>query len=131
MKWYKDLPTKPGLWWYKENEEAGAVLHNIDICTLVDEKGPYTGAVLIDWRQQAPNGYWAGPVRPPKFEKPKVKPEYGWPRFRDIPEPERTAFRKFMVGQTCPFIPGLEPGESDFYFPWDYDNFKSKNPVFD
>jgi hypothetical protein len=48
-----------------------------------------------------------------------------WPRIRDLPEAEREPFRVALIGQTCPLVDGVPMSEQDFYYPWDYDRWKS------
>jgi hypothetical protein len=47
-----------------------------------------------------------------------------WPRIKDLPEDEQLPFRKWLVGQTCPYIVGVSYDEQDGYYQWDYDDWK-------
>lgn len=38
---------------------------------------------------------------------------------------------EWMAHQTMPLVEGIPMEEQDFYYPWDYKNWKSKNPVWD
>lgn len=49
-----------------------------------------------------------------------------FPRIRDLPKKEQKAFRKFLYGQTVPVVEGVPVEDQDFYYSWDYDNFKRK-----
>ena len=56
-----------------------------------------------------------------------------WPRIRDLSKQEQEPFSKFLHGQTVPWVPGLEGKDQDFYYPWDYENWKRQpaNRYFD
>jgi hypothetical protein len=49
-----------------------------------------------------------------------------WPRLRDLPESERTAFEEWLRGQTVPIDPSLPdtPEEQDCYYMHDYERWK-------
>lgn len=47
-----------------------------------------------------------------------------WPRIRDLPERERELFTRFLEGQTRPWVTDVPEADQDFYYPWDYQNWK-------
>lgn len=50
-----------------------------------------------------------------------------WPRVRDLPKEEQKPFCKFLSGQTRPVCDDTLPqSEWDWYYPWDYENWKRK-----
>lgn len=51
------------------------------------------------------------------------KPEVKWPRLRDLPADQRTAFNRWLLGQTCPWLEGIPESEQDGYFPGDYERW--------
>lgn len=57
--------------------------------------------------------------------------KYPWPRLRDLPEPERAAFRKALGGQTVPWVDGVPQEDQDFFYPWDYERWKAGRPPLD
>lgn len=50
-------------------------------------------------------------------------------RVSECPENERAALTRWMVGQTAPLIPGLDP--QDAVYLWDYEQFKRGGKPFD
>ena len=56
---------------------------------------------------------------------------YDWPRIRDLPIHEQVPFWTHLHGQTRPLVQGLPHEEQDFYYPWDYDDWKAGKPVTD
>lgn len=53
------------------------------------------------------------------------------PRIRDLPEVEQDAFRRALIGQTCPTLEGVPDEEQDAYYQSDYDDWKSGRPAAD
>lgn len=47
-----------------------------------------------------------------------------FPRLRDLPERVRAAFGEALSGQTRPLVKGVPMREQDFYFPWDYEDWR-------
>jgi hypothetical protein len=56
-----------------------------------------------------------------------------WPRIRDLPPEEQEPFSKWLFGQTMPLDTDYPMSEQDFYYPWDYENWKRhpRNRYFD
>jgi len=54
-----------------------------------------------------------------------------FPRIRDLPKKEQKPFAKWLAGQTMPWEEGFPAAEQDFYFPWDYEDWKAGRPVTD
>lgn len=54
------------------------------------------------------------------------RPLTAWPRLRDLPETERTAFAGWLAdnGATCPEIPGEPDYEQDGYYAHDLDSWR-------
>ena len=50
------------------------------------------------------------------------------PRVRDLPSDEQGPFWNWLTvnGQTRPAVEGVPDGDQDFYFPHDYDDWKSE-----
>jgi hypothetical protein len=57
--------------------------------------------------------------------------ETQWPRIRDLPEPERNPFTKWLEGQTMPWIEGEPVENQDAFYPWDYERWKAGKPIID
>jgi len=58
--------------------------------------------------------------------------EMKFPRLRDLPELERELFKKYLHGQTMPICDDTAPqSEWDWYYPWDYDRWKSGKAIWD
>ena len=51
--------------------------------------------------------------------------DFAYVRISELPENEQEPFRKWLIGQTLPFIPNLEP--QDAVFAWDYERWKRAN----
>ena len=52
-------------------------------------------------------------------------------RIRDLPEEEKESFKKKLIGQTIPFVPGLPQADQDYFYLHDYYNWKTGNPLWD
>ncbi len=55
-----------------------------------------------------------------------VTHETGWPRVRELPEAEREAFTRELRGQTRPLVAGVKDADQDFFYPWDYLDWKDR-----
>ncbi len=51
-----------------------------------------------------------------------------WPRRRELPEPERAPFGKWLIGQAVPSIEGAPEDEQDGYYEGDYRRWKTGLP---
>lgn len=52
--------------------------------------------------------------------------EYRWPRLRNLPPEEQKPFWEWMIGRTLPYVEGVPREEQDFFYPWDYRDWKSR-----
>ena len=56
-----------------------------------------------------------------------------WPRVKDLPEPDREPFERWLTdfGQTRPVLSGVPWPDQDGYYEWDYDRWQDGRPVLD
>ena len=57
--------------------------------------------------------------------------DFTFSRIRDLPTEEQAPFKKWLSGQTCPWIDGLPPEEQDGYYEHDYQRWKNGFCVID
>jgi len=58
---------------------------------------------------------------------PTVKEKQpAFPRIRNLPKVERAPFKKWLTGQTCPWLEGVPDSEQDAYYPWDFFEWKRR-----